>query len=340
MSPKIYHVHPLVAGPIAAWPGLFARVRAMGFDKVCIAPPFAPSPDGDIFVTADHEALHPALEWDGGADAGIARLVNEAGRSGLRLLLDLVVHQVAADAAIRQRSPDWFSTGFCGGPPDPRRAPPRPDAAMARFGSTETANDLTAWWSDRLVRLSNAGVAGFRCLEPDRVPPSVWRRLIGRLRAAAPDSMLLAWTPATDRTAAARLAGAGFDFVASSVAWWDGRAPWLVEEIEVLRGVAPAIGSPEPSFSDRLAGCLPVGADICNAYRHALRVTAATAAGLFLPMGFEYASRRPFDAVRATPNDLRRAQEELPCDLSEDVAEANDLVDRIAAQGATGGYVS
>jgi starch synthase (maltosyl-transferring) len=333
MAAKIYHVHPLVAGPVAEWPGLFARVRAMGFDHVCLAPPFAPAPDGDIFVTADHEALHPALAWDGSADSGLAHLAAEAGRNGMRLMLDLVVHQVAADAAVRQRSPDWFSTGFCGGPPDPRRAPARPDAAAARFAATETAEGLTDWWSDRLVRLVRAGVAGFRCLEPDRVPPTVWRRLIDRLRTAAPDSLMLAWTPGTDRTAATRLRGTGFNLVAASLAWWDGRAPWLVEEIEALRDVAPAIGSPEPSFADRLAAHLPAGSDIAIAYRHALRVTAATATGLFVPMGFEYATRRPFDAARATPDDMRRAQAEAPCDLTEAVAEANDLVDRIASQG-------
>ena len=127
MAAKIYHVHPLVAGPIRAWSGLFARVHAMGFDHVCIAPPFAPTPDGDIFVTANHEALHPALAWDGDADTGIAHLAAQAGANGLRLMLDLVVHQVAVDATIRQRSPDWFSTGFCGGPSDPRRAPARAD---------------------------------------------------------------------------------------------------------------------------------------------------------------------------------------------------------------------
>jgi len=336
MAAKIYHVHPLVAGPVAAWPALFAHIQAMGFDHVCLAPPFAPAQDGDIFVTADHEALHPALAWDGSADAGLAHLAGQARRNGLRLMLDLTLHQVAADSAIRQRFPDWFSTGFCGGPPDPRRAPARPDAAAARFGSTETADDLTDWWADRLIRLLRAGVAGFRALEPDRVPPAVWRRLLHRLRAEAPGSLMLAWTPGTDRAAAARLAGAGFDLVAASLAWWDGRAPWLMEEIETRRAVAPAIGSPEPSFADRLAAHLPAGADICTAYRHALRVTAATTAGLFLPMGFEYVTRRPFDAARATPDDLRAAQAESPCDLTEDVAEANDLLDRIAVEAVNG----
>jgi starch synthase (maltosyl-transferring) len=331
MAAKIYHLHPLVAGPVSAWPSLFAQVRAMGFDHVCLAPPFAPAPDGDIFVTADHEALHPALDWQGDADSGLAELATQARRHDLRLMLDLALHQVSVEAALRQREPSWFSTGFCGGPPDPRRTPARPDAATARFAGTETADGLTQWWIDRLSRLQAAGVAGFRCLEPDRVPAAVWRRVVVQAHASDPDCLMLAWMPGTDRRADARLAGAGFDLVAASFAWWDGRSPWLVEEIDQLRDIAPAIGSPEPSFADRLAGRLPPGADVAAAYRHALRLTAAASAGLFVPMGFEYAARRPFDAARATPDDLRLARAEAPCDLSDDVAEANELVDRMAA---------
>jgi len=331
MAAKVYHVHPLVAGPLAGWPALFARVGAMGFSHVCVAPPFAPDPGGDIYVTADHETLHPALGWDGDADSGIAHMAEQAERYGLRLMLDLVLYQVAADAAVRQRSPGWYSTGFCGGPPDPRRAPARPDAAAPRFGATDIADALTGWWSERLTRLLGAGAAGFRAVEPDRVPPAVWRRLIERLRAAAPETLMLAWTPGSDRTAAAKLAGAGFDLVASSVAWWDGRSPWLMEELAALRPVAPAIGSPEPSFFDRLAARLPWSADVATAYRHALRRAAATMSGMLVPMGFEYAARRPFDAARASPDDLQHARDEAPCDLSDDIADANDLLDRLAA---------
>jgi len=330
MAAKIYHVHPLVAGRLAAWPDLLARVRAMGFDHVCLAPPFAPDPGGDIYVTADHEALHPALGWDGDADSGIGHIAGMAAQQGLRLMLDLVLYQVAADSRVRQRAPDWFSTGFCGGTPDPRRAPARPDAATPRFGATGTAEGLTDWWAERLSRLIRAGVAGFRAVEPDRVPAAVWRRLLERVRPAAAETLMLAWTPGTDRGSIARLAGAGFDLVASSVAWWDGRAPWLMEEMNTLRAVAPAIGSPEPSFFDRLAARLPWGTGIPTAYRHALRRAAATMSGMFVPMGFEYATRRPFDAARASPEDLQRAQAEAPCDLSDDIAAANALLERIA----------
>ena len=336
MPPKIYHLHPLVAGRWSGWSGHFARIRAMGFDHVCAAPPFAPGENGDIFVTADHERLNPVLGWDGSADDGLQRLAAAAGEHGLRLMLDLTLDEVAADAVIRQREPDWFGSGFCGGPPDPRRGPQRVGVSHARFSDTQTADALTRWWCDRLQRLLRAGIAGFRCLEPHRVPPAIWRRVIDAVRTARPDALLLAWTPGIDRAALGRLEGLGFDRVCASTAWWNGRDPWLVEEIEALRPVAPALAAPEGSFFDRLAGRLPPGTDLPIAYRHAMHRCAAVGDGWFMPMGFEFAARQSFDAARATPADLQRAQAEAPADLSADVTGANALMDRIADLGVGG----
>jgi starch synthase (maltosyl-transferring) len=336
MAPKIYHLHPLVAGRLSEWPGHFARCRAMGFDTVCVAPPFAPGASGDIFITADHEALHPALDWQGSADAGIARMVDAAAAQGLRIWLDLALDRVAIDAAIHQREERWFSTGGCGALPNPRRTPYRLDVAYARLEQTEVAEAMTAWWLDRLGRLVRAGVAGFRCLEPDRVPPPLWRQIIDAIRTRAPQCRFLAWTPDVERAALPRLEGVGFDHVCSSLAWWDGRASWFVDEAEALRRIAPAIASPEPSFFERRAARLPPGSDIPTSCRLALRLAAASASGILVPMGFEYATRRPFDAARAGPEDFDRARDEAPADLSADVRAANALVERVAAHRVDG----
>jgi hypothetical protein len=47
---NIYHLHPLAAGRLDAWPETFKRVAAMGFSHVCLAPPFEPGNGGDIFL--------------------------------------------------------------------------------------------------------------------------------------------------------------------------------------------------------------------------------------------------------------------------------------------------
>ena len=336
MAPKIYHLHPLVAGPVAEWPRHLSRCRELGLDHVASAPLFAPGGNGDMFVTADHETLHPCLGQGPGvaatADRAIADLATTCRRHDLGLILDLVTDRVAADAVIRKQQPAWFEDrNGCGADtPDPRLPPRNLYVATARFDLPLIAEQLSQWWSDRLVRLAQAGVSGFRCLRPDRVPPAVWRNIIGAVRTIAPRVRFLAWTQGIARDAVSRLAGVGFDHVASSLAWWDARATWFFEEAEALRHVAPALASPEPSFGDRLASRLDPQIDPGIAYRRNLRLAAATASGIFVPMGFEFATRRPFDNARGGPTDFDIIRQEATCDLSADIRSANELIDRIA----------
>ena len=240
----------------------------------------------------------------------------------------LPIDQVAIDAPIRRREEQWFAPDDGGAPPSPWRTPRRLDVAYARLEQTEVAEAMGAWWLDRLARLARAGIAGFRCLDPDHAPASLWRRIIGGLKRER--CRFLAWTPGVERSALPRLEGVGFDHVCSSLPWWDGRANWLVEEVEVLRRIAPVMASPEASFFERRAARLAPGSDIGADYRLALRLAAATGSGMFVPMGFEYAARRPFDAALGGPDDFRRARDEAPADLTADLAAANALVDHIA----------
>jgi starch synthase (maltosyl-transferring) len=319
-SVHIYHLHPLAAGPLEDWPETFERVAAMGFTHVCAAPPFEPGSGGDIFVHATFDRLHPALRFDGTAEQGIARAVELAARSGLRLMLDIGPGQIATDAPVLQRQPDWFVSSAQDGVADPRRPGKRVDVALPRFDRTPLADAVSDWWIDRLATFVRSGVAGFRCLTLDRVPVSFWRRLLSGLRSVNPDTLFLAWTPGVERGAIRGLAGAGFDLTCSSAGWWDGRASWFLEEHALLREVAPALAGPEPSFLDRLARRLPSEADLPAAYRLALGIAASTGAGLFVPMGFEYAADRRFDAARASSDDMQAVRRDAPIDLSDDIA--------------------
>jgi starch synthase (maltosyl-transferring) len=78
--------------------------------------------------------------------------------------------------------------------------------------------------------------------------------LVG-LRDRSPGFVALAWTPGLKWSQIDALAGAGFDGVFSSVAWWDYRARWFVEEYDILRRVAPGPRLPRGAHS--VAGLLP-----------------------------------------------------------------------------------
>ncbi len=336
-APKIYYLHPLMAGPLSEWPRHVERCRELGFDHLGCAPLFAPGRSGDIFLTADHEAANPALHADGPADRIIGTLAQTCAAHGLKLILDVVLDRVAVDACMGKSASAWFRAVDLGeARADPRSMRARGDAAYARFEDDAAANALAAWWSERLIRLAHLGVAGFRCEAPHKVPAGAWRRIIGAVRRRSAGCRFLAWTPGLDWSQGAALAGVGFDAVFSSVAWWDGRAGWFVEANERLRRVAPVIACPEAPFGNRLAARLDPNSDVHGAYRHALRRAAATGSGLMVPMGFEFATARAMDGRHSSAEDFAEAEARHTVDLGADIRAANALVERIAALGVDG----
>ena len=184
---KIYYLHPLLAGPLSGWEPHIERCRRMGFGHLATAPLFAPGGTGDIFLAADHERVHPALGVDASVDEVVARLAQLCARHGLGLILDIVVDRVASEGSLANSPRPWFrSARLAEDPaPDPRAAPAPANAVYARFDDPAAAQELTAWWVDRLVRLARAGVGGFRCDAPHRIPAATWRGIIAGVRDAA-----------------------------------------------------------------------------------------------------------------------------------------------------------
>ena len=253
-APRIYYFHPLLGGDRASWPDHLRRCQKMGFNHVLTAPPFAPGADGNIFLAGDHERVHPAVNGLDDADAFVAGLAETCRQHGLRLLVDLVVGRVAPDADVVHVSPRWFRVDE----PTNQRVDPRcslrqPNAAYARFDDPVVAKEIAGWWVGRLRRLIGAGVAGFRCLEPQLVPASVWRHVTAALEQDFPHCRFLAWTPGLVWRDVFQLKEVGFAAAFSSLPWWDGRASWFVEEHELLRTIGSIIACPEAPFGPRLA---------------------------------------------------------------------------------------
>jgi alpha-glucosidase len=192
-------------------PGLAARlehVAWLGVDAVWLSPTF-PSPNADWgYDVADYLAVHPDL----GTLADLDRLLAEARRLGLRVLLDLIPNHTS-DAHPWFRDParrDWYvwaEPGPDGGPPnnwvsafggpawtrDPESGryylhsflPAQPDLDWRNEAVREAFDEILRFWFER-------GVDGFRIdvahgllkdrllrdnppAEPD--DPPAWRRL-------------------------------------------------------------------------------------------------------------------------------------------------------------------
>ena len=211
--------------------------------------------------------------------------------------LDVYPSQVAAEGRLAQDNPKLFQAGEAGHSLDPRRYGPSAEAAEALWG--DAADELGAFWSQRLAQWQDAGMAGFR-LELPGVTAGMLPGFVSRLRTDI-QAALLGWTPGLPREAVNALAGCGLDFVFSSLPWWDFRSDWLWEEAAVLRRIAPAIAAVEAPYGARLGASLGDLSLRPAAQRRILRFAAAFGDGLLMPMGFEASETRPWDARRDIP---------------------------------------
>ena len=64
--------------------------------------------------------------------------------------------------------------------------------------------------------------------------------------------MFCAETVGAPKEAVLALADAGFDYLFNSVKWWDFESPWLLDQYEAFRHIAPSIGFPESHDTERL----------------------------------------------------------------------------------------
>ena len=316
---------------MAGFEGHLQRAEALGFDTVLLSPIFQPGADGDVFLTADPGRAHAAL--GGGEPIETLRtLASQATGHGLQLYMDLALHRLATAHPLVQAHPDAFAV-VGGAAVDPRNLAIAAEEARPRLDTLDGAEVMTAFAARALAAWAQAGLRGVRVLQPQATPAGFWRRLIGEVRGGGAELSFVAETQAAPREAILALAGCGFDALTSSLAWWDGRSRWFVEEHEALRTVAPLIAEVEPPFGPRLTSGHLNGDIQALAYEQRLKLSAATGAGLLLPMGFEFADSAPLDPRGGDPEGFAAVAASPPLDLGEAMRSANALSGELSRFG-------
>jgi starch synthase (maltosyl-transferring) len=321
-APRIYYVHPLLAGPLDTWDEILDHAADLGFDTILIAPPFEPGHGGSIFLPRDMTRLHAAL-GHGNAVEGLTRLAEKAGTRGLALALDVVLDRVAADSVF---ACELGLTSSYSDVLDPRQDPADREAVVVPFNGNAVDHPYMAMLADRLRGFTGAGVSGFRCLHWDTIPQAALKHLIGLVRGNASETRFLAWTPGTKSEARQALRGTGFDGTFSSLRWWDLRQSWITDEHEQLRSIGYEIAFPEVPFDKRIAHEVEPLDVLERRATRALFLAASIGDGLLVPMGFEYGCRDRFDPTRGNAIGLRALQEAGSFDLMDEVRQANRLL--------------
>jgi len=314
----LYHLNPLLLGPLSQWAPELDRVAALGFTGVCLPPPLSPGRSGNLLEVADHDRAHPLLEAGTDGTAAIAALAAACRAAGLELWLDVEPGHVAEEGALAAAHPDWFHAAG-DTLPDPRGGAAR--LGLARLDLS--GEGALGFWAARLRDWASAGAVGFRAVRPAEVPLAAWGRLTGAAQAD-----FIAWNTGMPWAEAATLRGAGFGWLASSLAWWNGRDPWFMAEREALGG--PLMGFPEAPFDTRAAMDEGDSAARARAAALSLQLAATLCDALLVPQGFEFGARRAASLSQDRPGDWTWLRENAPYDLSAEIREATAMAAALA----------
>ena len=183
----------------------------LGASGIALGPVFASRTHG--YDTTDHYRIDPRL----GDDADFDRLIDEARRRGLRVLLDGVFNHVGTDfpryrAAIDDHDSD-AATWFAGRPGQFR--------SFEGHGDLITLNHRTPAVVDYVVDVMThwlgRGVDGWRLDAAYAVPETFWAEVLPRVRHAHPQAWFVAEVIHGDYSAFAE--GSGVDSVTQYELW-------------------------------------------------------------------------------------------------------------------------
>ncbi|MBA2351189.1 MAG: alpha-amylase [Burkholderiales bacterium] len=330
IGPRIYNLFPLLSGKVSDWSAHLPRIAAMDFNWIFVNPFHYPGFSGSLYAVKDYHRLHPLLQGDSSesAETLLRKFVDDAERHGLGVIMDLVINHTAKDAELVSTHPDWYVREANGEIKSPSAIDPADANQVTVWGDlaeldyAAKSGELAQYWARLAADYAGLGIRGFRCDAAYKIPGAVWGTVIDATRAAVPEAQFFAETLGARLPETEQLKSAGFDYFFNSAKWWDFREPWLLEQYEMFRKIAPSIAFPDSHDTTRLAADTDA-----DPRESALRYlfAACFSSGVMITQGYEFGFRKKLDVVRTRPDDW-----EMPSfDLTAFIRDVNAMKSRV-----------
>ena len=181
------------------------------------------------------------------------------GGNGPAVLLDFAVDHFPASAIALDGVAGLF-TALPAPSLDPRHPMQPAGVVVPALTGAADAEAYADWLAARIQAWTAAGAAGVRLTGLDSLPGHLVPPLLARLRQHCNGAVLFAWTPGLAWDVLSRIEPGVVDLVAASLQWWDGKAEWIWQELDLLRRIAPVV-APAAGPADSTAAIAAMLAD-------------------------------------------------------------------------------
>jgi starch synthase (maltosyl-transferring) len=312
----IYNLFPLLAGKFSEWESHLKRASEMGFNWIFVNPIQYPGVSGSLYSVKDYFRFHPLLidnESEKTPQEQVKEVMDTAGKYGLKVMVDLVINHCAVDSELIKEHPKWFLWEKKGRVAHPScmengKKVVWGDLAKFDYRHTKDKEGLFQYFFKAMKFLTELGFKGFRCDAAYQIPSSFWKRLIREIKARYPDVLFFAETLGCTTDQTRKTAGSGFDYIFNSAKWWDFHSPWLMEQYDLTRDIAPSVSFPESHDTVRLAEEFKGN---INGLKQRYLFTALFSSGIMMPAGFEFGFRKRLHVVKTRPEDWEKTEIDL-----------------------------
>lgn len=304
----IYNLFPLLAGKFKDWERHFLRASEMGFNWIFVNPIQLPGASGSLYSIRDYFTFNPVLvdqESEKIPQEQVKEMSKAAEKSGLKIMVDLVINHCSVDSDLLKSHPQWFLWETKGRVAHPfamenGKKVVWKDLAKFDYRNTRDKEGLFRFFLDIVKFFIELGFKGFRCDAAYQVPRSFWERLISEIKKTYPDVLFFSETLGCPPDLTRKTASAGFDYIFNSSKWWDFNSPWLMEQYALTRDIASSISFPESHDTVRLCDELHGNT---NGLKQRYLFSAFFSAGVMMPIGFEFGFRKKPHVVKTRPED-------------------------------------
>lgn len=300
----IYNLFPTIAGKINEWENYLDDIKNMEFDYIYINPIFETGYSKSLYAPKDFYNINQDMVdifSDESPEEQLKNFIKKSHEKGIKIILELILTHTAMDSTLLMNNPEWYkydnqnhlkNFSF----KDNERWLEWGDLIEIDNENSEDKENLWKYWIKLMKYYIDFGFDGFKIEAAYKLPLELLKKIINEGKIDNNDIVFIADNLGAGFHEMIDLAQAGFDYMFTSLKWWDFNATWLLEQHYELKEIVKLISFPESYNTERVAEKYNKNPNASKAW---YAVSALFNTGVMIPIGYEYCCNRKIDMLPA-----------------------------------------